>query len=736
MSKPTIAIDSSGNVTPLSSLTMPAEESDRLIIRPLGAGQEVGRSCCLLEYKNKRILFDCGIHPGRQGHDALPIFECCDPETIDLLLITHFHLDHCGALPWFFKNTNFKGKCYMTHPTKAIYRWLLADFIRVSHLAVDDLLFTEQDVEKSMSRIITVDFHQQVEVDGIKFSSYQAGHVLGAAMFVVEIAGVRVLYTGDFSCEEDRHLMAAEIPPTRPHVAVVEATYGTHVHDARDQRESRFTGLVHNIINRGGRCLVPVFALGRTQELLLILDEYWSSHPELQDVPVYYASQLAKKCLQVYQTFTHAMNDRMRRQLAAGTNPFVFKHIASIRSSEQLDDAGPCVVLASPGMLQSGLSRELFEKWCPDSRNGCIIAGYCVEGTLAKSILSNPQEIPAMGGGGTMLPMRCSVDYVSFSAHTDFTSTSNFLAEVRPPHVVLVHGEATEMARLKAALDRQQEDSSTAAAAAANADNQTTTASQRQMRIYTPKNTQAVEFRFRGEKLAKVAGKLAEKPPQAGERISGIAVKRNYRLTIVDPSELHSTAGLHTANVKQRITVPFNSCQIEAFHAALKQMTGDVQFSSKEPKDGDAAHNPLIQFRLFCDSLLVTFIDNGKKSKGEEDNEDTPVDGYFLIEWDSGPVGDMLADAAIAVATALMASGVTKCPEADLPSDAESVVRDFIAAATLDNDDIKLEGKVISALGKNADVELPAAIAPASKNLASAVSPLLLETFGYFCHPH
>ncbi|CAB4038939.1 Hypothetical predicted protein, partial [Paramuricea clavata] len=177
--------------------------------------------------------------------------------------------------------------------------------------------------------------------------------------------------------------MAAEIPNVTPDVLITESTYGTHVHEPRIDRETRFTNTVHDIVNRGGRCLIPVFALGRAQELLLILDEYWQNHPELHDVPIYYASSLAKKCMSVYQTYIEAMNERIRKQISI-SNPFVFKHISNLKSMEQFDDIGPSVVMASPGMMQSGLSRELFELWCADRRNGVIIAGYCVEGTLAK----------------------------------------------------------------------------------------------------------------------------------------------------------------------------------------------------------------------------------------------------------------------------------------------------------------------------------------------------------------
>lgn len=168
-------------------------------------------------------------------------------------------------------------------------------------------------------------------------------------MFMIEIAGVNILYTGDFSRQEDRHLMSAEIPNISPDVLIMESTYGTHVHEKRDAREKRFTNTVHSIISRGGRCLIPVFALGRAQELLLILDEYWNQHPELQDVPVYYASSLAKKCMAVYQTYIGAMNDRIRRQISI-SNPFVFKHISNLKGIDSFDDLGPSVVMASPGM--------------------------------------------------------------------------------------------------------------------------------------------------------------------------------------------------------------------------------------------------------------------------------------------------------------------------------------------------------------------------------------------------
>lgn len=582
---------------------VPPEESDLLSIKPLGAGQEVGRSCILLEFKGKKILLDCGIHPGLSGIDALPFVDNIEADEVDLLLISHFHLDHCGALPWFLLKTPFKGRCFMTHATKNIYRWLLADYIKVSNIGTEQMLYSEADLEASMEKIETVNFHEEKEVNGVRFWCYNAGHVLGAAMFMIEIAGVKILYTGDFSRQEDRHLMAAEIPSIQPDVLIIESTYGTHIHEKRDEREARFTGLVHDIVNRGGRCLIPVFALGRAQELLLILDEYWSNHPELHDIPIYYASSLAKKCMAVYQTYINAMNEKIRRQIAIN-NPFVFKHISNLKSIDHFDDIGPCVVMASPGMMQSGLSRELFESWCTDPKNGVIIAGYCVEGTLAKHILSEPEEITTMTG--QKLPLKMSVDYISFSAHTDYQQTSEFIRSLKPPHIVLVHGEQNEMGRLKAAIIREYEDDAEA-----------------HIEVHNPRNTQSVELYFRGEKTAKVMGTLAIQPPVPGRVVSGVLVKRNFSYHLLAPSDLSKYTDMVMSTVSQRLSVPYTG-SLHLLHYYLNQSSSDAKLKPLYKKFG--SHKLL---RVF-DAITIS-----------------PEDQFVVLEWTASPVNDMYADAVI-----------------------------------------------------------------------------------------
>jgi len=588
-------------------------EGDTLEIMPIGAGSEVGRSCIMLKFKGKHIMLDCGIHPAYSGLAALPYFDMIDdPATIDLLLVSHFHLDHCASLPYFMEKSAFKGRVFMTHPTKAIYKMLLTDFVKVSNIAVDEMLYDEEDLIRTMDKIEAINYHQQIEVNGIKFWCYNAGHVLGAAMFMIEIAGVRILYTGDFSRQEDRHLMAAETPSYTADVVIVESTYGVQIHEPRIERETRFTKLVHTVVRRGGRCLLPVFALGRAQELLLILDEYWEAHPELHKIPIYYASSLAKKCMTVYQTYINMMNENIRKQFAV-SNPFVFKHISNLKGMQHFDDVGPCVVMASPGMLQSGLSRELFEKWCSNSKNGIVIPGYCVEGTLAKHIMSEPSEITAMDG--RTLPLKASVHYISFSAHSDFLQTSGFLDIIQPPYVVLVHGDANEMSRLKASLINRYEG--------------------KNIQILTPRNCQTVQLKFRGEKTAKVLGKLAGEGAAPGKVVSGVIVRKDFNHHIMAPSDIHTYAQLVTTQVVQKQVLPF--------------------------------HQP---FDLLSESLAQMFDSVIQENKGSiRVHEAVKIEHSgpsVSLEWDANPVNDMLADSVLAVILQLESNPRTfKAPPKD-----------------------------------------------------------------------
>jgi cleavage and polyadenylation specificity factor subunit 3 len=271
-------------------------EHSEVKVTVLGAGCEVGRSCIIVEYCHRIIMLDCGIHPGHSGIGALPVFDGVDVEAINLCLITHFHLDHCGALPYLVSKTSFKGKVLMTEPTKSIGKLLWLDYATMASrggaansydleygVTNDDILFTHDDINLCMKSITTIQFRETIEYPDldIQVCCYAAGHVLGAAMFYILINGIGILYTGiynthtvfnsmffivgDFSREVDRHVPIAEIPDVPVHVVICESTYGIRVHEPRIEREKRFLNSVCRILQRSGKVLMPIFALGRVQ---------------------------------------------------------------------------------------------------------------------------------------------------------------------------------------------------------------------------------------------------------------------------------------------------------------------------------------------------------------------------------------------------------------------------------------------------------------------------------------
>ncbi|RPA83081.1 Metallo-hydrolase/oxidoreductase [Ascobolus immersus RN42] len=601
------------------SISGPEEEvldsSDYLNFICLGGGNEVGRSCHIIQYKGKTVMLDAGAHPAYDGLQSLPYYDDFDLSTVDILLISHFHMDHAASLPYVMTQTTFKGRVFMTHATKAIYKWLIQDSVRLgnTHADAGDQLFSEADHLAAFERIEAIDYHTTISINGIRITPYHAGHVLGACMYFLEIAGLKILFTGDYSREDDRHLISAEIPPEKPDVLICESTYGDAIHMPRMEKEGLLMRTVTDILNRGGRVLMPVFALGRAQELLLILDEYWERHSEYQGYPIYYASNLARKCMVVYQTYVNTMNDNIKRILYGGStgkdgeegtvdvskgrNPWDFKFIRALKSLERFEDVGGCVMLASPGMLQSGVSRELLERWAPDPKNGVIVTGYSVEGTMAKQLMHEPLEIPAVmtgraggkKGDDAMIPRRCLVKEISFAAHVDSEQNIGFIEKVGAGVVILVHGEQNNMGKLKSKLLSRNHDK------------------KEKLKIYNPRNCQELKIPFKSEKLVKVVGKLARKHNQASikseldastmsdkvQLMNGVIVQSDFKLSIMAPEDLREYAGLTTTVVtcKQRVQMTVAGVQLVKW--SLENMFGSItEIKDTNGEDSDQEIKP------------------------------------------------------------------------------------------------------------------------------------------------
>ncbi|KAL8296356.1 hypothetical protein RB597_005774 [Gaeumannomyces tritici] len=677
----------------------PVDPADELIFTCLGGGNEVGRSCHIIQYKGKTVMLDAGQHPAYDGLAALPFFDDFDLSTVDVLLISHFHIDHAASLPYVLAKTNFKGRVFMTHPTKAIYKWLMQDSVRVGNTSSNPTsqpVYTEQDHLNTFPQIEAIDYYTTHTISSIRITPYPAGHVLGAAMFLIEIAGLNVFFTGDYSREQDRHLVSAEVPRgVQIDVLITESTYGIASHVPRMEREQALMKSITGILNRGGRVLMPVFALGRAQELLLILDEYWDRHSEYQKVPIYYASNLARKCMVVYQTYVGAMNDNIKRlfrerlaeaeaagNVGTGGGPWDFKFIRSLKNLDRFDDLGPCVMLASPGMLQTGVSRELLERWAPSDKNGVVITGYSVEGTMAKQIMQEPDQIHAVmtrnaaaasrraDGEKLMIPRRCSVAEFSFAAHVDGTENREFIEEVNAPVVILVHGEVNNMMRLKSKL------------LSLNA-NKT-----EKVKVFSPRNCEELRIPFKADKMAKVVGKLAAIPPptklppadggldgplhqQQQRLITGVLVQNDFKLSLMAPEDLREYAGLTTTTIVCRQRIRLSAAGVDLIKWALestfgaidelpemrklarqKQAPGDVDGATDDEKqDGEEAK-------------AEPDADGDTNMEAADEEVERPVAGYLVmgcvnvrcfasgeleLEWEGNMLNDGFADAVMAV---------------------------------------------------------------------------------------
>lgn len=717
------------------------EEGEYFKFFGLGGCNEVGRSCHIIEYKEKVIMLDAGVHPALSGHGSFPFYDEYDLAKVDILLISHFHLDHAASLPYLMQHTRFQGQVFMTHATKAIYRWLLQDFVRVTSIGNNFLkvenetsnnLYTDEDIISSFEKIETIDYHSTHEVKGIRFTAYHAGHVLGACMYFIEIGGLKILFTGDYSREENRHLISAEIPEMKPDILITESTFGTGILEPRLELENRFTKVVHSTIAAGGRVLIPVFALGNAQELLLILEEYWSLHEELQNVNIYYASSLAKRCMAVYQTYTNIMNDKIRLNSSkdgSKKNPFDFKYVRFIKNLFKLQDFGPSVVVASPGMLQAGFSRQLLEKWASNPKNIIIITGYSVEGTMAKEILKEPDTIQSYINPNIKIPRRIAVEEISFAAHVDFQQNSEFIDKVGALTIILVHGDSVPMGRLKSALLSKY--------LARKGTN-------KEIKIYNPKNCEVVKVKTEVVKFAKVLGSLAEKhllllkekvqkkidqteDPSSTEKkshtdieksdlleqehseseiltvidlnhvVSGVLVSKDFDLNLLQMQDLHEFTQLSTSILKSRINLKICS-DFFLVNWHLEQMFGNINVLCCNETVWECVIMDII-------SILINKLDDSTLN--------------ITIEWiNDNLLSDSLADSIIAIMYSIDSSPAsvklssTNC----LHSDSNKMKKDEI--------DPDIEKKINPSINNNLKYDSN------TKRRVLCISSLLLSQFG------
>ncbi|XP_047944690.1 cleavage and polyadenylation specificity factor subunit 3-II isoform X2 [Salvia hispanica] len=396
----------------------------------LGAGQEVGKSCVVV------TINDSG--------DFTSSLSC--------VIITHFHLDHIGALPYFTQVCGYEGPIYMTYPTKALAPLALEDYRNTLERGGEKAQFTSEHIAECMKKVTAVDLKQTIHVDkDLQIRAYYAGHVLGAAMFYAKVGDAALVYTGDYNMVPDRHLGAAQIDRLQLDLVISESTYATTYRDSKYVQEREFLKAVHKCVTSGGKVLIPSNALGRTQELCMLLDDYWE-RTNLK-VPIYFSSGSTIQANLYHKILINWASQNVK-DTHARHNAFDFRNVR-IFDRSLINAPGPCVLFASPGNLNGGFSLEILKQWAPYEENLVMLPGSCSNGIIGSKLMSAKIPTQIKLDENVKTDVRCQIHKLAFSAHTDGKGIMDLVEFLSPKHVLLVHGEKPKMAALKEKIESE-----------------------------------------------------------------------------------------------------------------------------------------------------------------------------------------------------------------------------------------------------------------------------------------
>jgi len=411
----------------------------------LGGAMEIGASCIYVKAAGRRFLLDSGI---RQSgvKDPLPDFRTIQEQGgVDAIIVSHAHMDHIGTLPIISKAYP-NARIYMTVMTAELTRVLLYDSLKIMAYREDEIPhYTEQDVLDMLGRVTPVRYQaEQLISDGVRLTFYPAGHIAGAACTYLTTEEGTLFYSGDFAAFSQRTIEGIHIPKLRPDVAIVETTYGNRLHANRQVEERRLVELVRECVEKGQKVLIPAFALGRSQEVLLILRAA-IQNGEIPAVPVY-VDGMVRDINIVYTRNPTFLKNALGKRILRGGEPFYTKEIQPVapmgNRQEILEQKGAAVIVSSSGMLTGGPSMQ-YAKKLVQSEDACvIITGYQDEESPGRQLMNllEGQEEKKITLDGTTLPVRCRIEQVGLSAHGDKSEITALLERLSARQIFLVHG--------------------------------------------------------------------------------------------------------------------------------------------------------------------------------------------------------------------------------------------------------------------------------------------------------
>ncbi len=433
----------------ISRDVLPGEQWVR--VTTMGGFRQVGRSASLLMTKESRVLIDCGLDP---SSDATPYFAIpeADISRIDAVVITHAHLDHCGTLPALFKY-GYDGPVYCTAPTRDLMALLQLDNIKLSFGENKKNLYESRDVRKEILHTIVLKYNETTDIaPDIRLTFHNAGHILGSAIAHFHIGdGLHnVAFSGDTKYEKTWLFNPATNRFPRLETLILESTYGGQK-DYQPSRADASQELGRHLLSaaeHGGKVLIPVFAVGRSQEVMLVIEELMRKGT-IPKCPVYLDGMIWEATA-IHTAYPEYLNNQLRAQIfQQNENPFlspIFKRVETADMREEIcHSPDPCIVLATSGMMSGGPVMEYFREWADDEKNWLLFVGYQSEGSMGRAIQKGRTQITLnMRGKSIDLEIklqRATVD--GFSGHSDRKQLMKYIGslEPKPDRIIIGHGE-------------------------------------------------------------------------------------------------------------------------------------------------------------------------------------------------------------------------------------------------------------------------------------------------------